>query len=59
MEVVQDYVKKRSFLFWGRTPFSDLFPLLEMLFPYTSSENPVLKNFKIYKPDFCLSWLVK
>lgn len=25
---------------------SDLFPLLEMLFPYTSSENPVLKSFK-------------
>ena len=33
MEMVQDYVKKRSFPFWGKTPFPDLFSLLEMLFP--------------------------
>lgn len=33
MEMVQGYVKKRSFPFWGETPFSDLFSLLEMLFP--------------------------
>lgn len=49
-EEIVPILGKNSFL-W---PVFSLENAVSLMFPYTSSENSVLKNFKIHKPDFCL-----